>query len=161
MHSNTGLLAQHLELTSYEATRFIISSFNDYVLDFLRDHPQALDPDLAQITARVRLTMENPPVEWLWSQQSPESQKKWGQEEHATAFVLRVFDFVMDEGLFPEDSSVEEAVYQIHRRLCGLQSLWLRNGVWIEDQELQAQLGGALEKIMEVELVRATRRVEY
>ena len=160
MLSNTGLLAQHLELRSYQALSFIISYFNNYVLNFLRDHPQALDPDLAQITARVRLTEEHPPVQWLWTQESPESQKKWGQEEHATAFVLRVLDFVVDEGLFPEDYSIDEAVYQFHRRLCVLQSLWLRNGVWVEDQELQAQLRGALEKVMDVELVRATYRAE-
>ena len=160
MLSNTGLLAQHLELRSYQALSFIISYFNNYVLNFLRDHPQALDPDLAQITARVRLTEEHPPVQWLWTQESPESQKKWGQEEHATAFVLRVLDFVVDEGLFPEDYSIDEAVYQVHRRLCVLQSLWLRNGVWVEDQELQAQLRGALEKVMDVELVRATYRAE-
>ena len=160
MLSNTGLLAQHLELTSHLALSFIISYFNNYVLNFLRDHLLALDPDLAQITARVRLTEEHPPVQWLWTQESPESQKKWGQEEHATAFVLRVLDFVVDEGLFPEDYSIDEAVYQVHRRLCVLQSLWQRNGVWVEDQELQAQLGGALEKVMDVELVRATYRAE-
>ncbi len=161
MRSATGFLAQYLGLTSVQATHFIVAYFNEYVLNYLQDHPRALDPDLAQIKARVHLTMDNPPVQWLWNQESPESQKQWGQEEHATAFVLHVFDFVVDEGLFPENSSIDEAVYQIHRRLCVLQSLWLRNGVWIEDQELQAQLAGDLETIMQVELARATCPAEY
>jgi hypothetical protein len=155
MHSAIHFLAQHLELANPHVAGFIVSCFNEYVVNFLWNNPLVLDPDLAQIRARVHLTMAHQPVGWLWTQQTPEAQQLMGQDEHATVFVLRVLDFLAAEDLWPKDCGVDQAVYQIHQRLCVLQSLWLGNRVWVENSAVQAGLKRALVKAMEeAELLR-------
>jgi hypothetical protein len=154
MYSAVDFLAKHLEIDILEVTHFAVSCFYDYVAGFLNSHPEALDPDLAQIRARVRLTMAHRPAGWLWTQQdTAEARQAWGQDEHATAFVLRVLHHVFIKGHLVNGCTVDEAVYQIHRRFCMLQSIWLENGVWIGDRELQTELKRALTKVMrDVEL---------
>ncbi|KAK3301689.1 uncharacterized protein B0T15DRAFT_497404 [Chaetomium strumarium] len=149
MYSAVVFLAKHLEIDSLEVTHFTVSCFHDYVTGFLNNnknnnnnnnnsHPNTLDPELAQIRAR----------------HTAEAQQAWGQDAHATAFVLRVLDHVFIKGLFVNGCcTVEEAVCQIHRRLCMLQSIWLENGVWVGDRALQTELKSALAKVMrDVEL---------
>jgi hypothetical protein len=149
----TTFLANHLNLGP-QAVGLIISCFNDYVCNFLWNNPGVLDPDVRQIMARVRLTMAHRPAQWLWTQNSPESQRAMGQDEHATVFVLRVLSFLVAEGLCPRECEIDHAVLHIHQRLCILQSLWLENGVWVESPELQVQLRTALKTAMDNELVQ-------
>jgi hypothetical protein len=142
-------LVEHLQLGNPEVARFVVSCFSLYVLDFLQSHPNALDPQLAQIRARVHLTMAHRPVGWLWTQHTPDAMRLWGQEEHATSFVLRVLDYAVNKGLCPKDCSVDRLVDEVYQRLCVLQSLWQGNGVWVEDRRLQEALRGALLTAME------------
>ena len=148
MHSAITFLAEALELGTPQTTLFVISCFNDYAFDFLLGHPYVLDPDLAQIEARIHLTMAHRPVGWLWTQQTPEAKQDWGQEEHAAAFVLRVVDYLYAQGHFPNDCTIDTVVNQIHQRLCILQSVCLGNGTWVEDAELQNELRRALAEVM-------------
>ncbi|KAH6839429.1 hypothetical protein B0I37DRAFT_438955 [Chaetomium sp. MPI-CAGE-AT-0009] len=137
-------LAQHLNIESRWAAAVIINCFTEYVSDFLLYHPDVLDPDFAQIRARVHLTMAHRPVGWLWTQETASAKQFWGQEEHATSFVLHVLDYLYNSGYIPKDCTIDSAVSQIHQRLCMLQSLCLGNGVWIEDSRLQDDLRMAL-----------------
>jgi hypothetical protein len=160
MNSALTFLATHLELGTPEITRFVISSFSDYAFDFLQAHRNVLDPELAQIKARVHLTMAHRPVGWLWTQHAPEAKRTWGQEEHAAAFVLHVLDDIYTSKSFPNDCCIDTLVYEIHRRLCVLQSLCLGNGTWVEDEHFRAQLRRALEvAVGEVELGRTASRL--
>ncbi|KAK4239584.1 hypothetical protein C8A03DRAFT_42815 [Achaetomium macrosporum] len=159
MYSAVAFLAKHLEIDILEVTHFAVSCFYDYVAGFLHGHPSALDPELAQIRARVQLTMAHRPVGWLWTQHTTDAQQAWGQDEHATAFVLRVLDHIYMKGHLVNGVTVDEAVYQIHRRLCMLQSIWLENGVWVGGRVLQTELKRALTKAMrDVELDWAITR---
>lgn len=72
-----------------------------------------------------------------------------GQDEHATVSVLRMLDSQGTKGLWPKESSVDQTIYEIHQRLCVLQSLWLENGVWVEDLVLQVDLKRALVRAIE------------
>ncbi|KAK4153510.1 hypothetical protein C8A00DRAFT_33738 [Chaetomidium leptoderma] len=157
MRSAIQFLAQHLDLKTPEVAGYLISRFSEYVLNFLHDHPNVLDPDFAQIRARVHLTMAHRPVGWLWTQHNtPAAMRLWGQEEHATALVLRVLDYLANEGHCPKDCGIDQMAFEIHRCLCVLQSLWLQNGVWVGDRQLEMELGRALGIAMEeLELVRA------
>ncbi|KAK4097466.1 hypothetical protein N658DRAFT_433890 [Parathielavia hyrcaniae] len=165
------LLANHLELGSADLARFIVSCFNHYVLDFLVCHPTALDPQLSQIQARVRLTLAHRHAGWLWTQQPDDSRddmrdSEWGQEEHATAFVLRVLDYLLHvagrEGAEADDECREELgtdqlVEELYRRLCIMQSLIQGSGVWVGDarveMEVRAVLLAAMEEVERCELV--------
>ncbi|KAK3296367.1 uncharacterized protein B0H64DRAFT_374461 [Chaetomium fimeti] len=126
-----AFLAQHLNLENYEVAAFIIRCFNEYSSDFLVHNTDVLDPDFAQIRLRVRVTMKN------------------RQDEHAASFVLDVLGYLHDRGYIPEGCTIEEAVSQIHQRLCMLQSLRLGNAVWIEDRRLEDDLHSALLREME------------
>jgi hypothetical protein len=148
MHSAITFLTEKLELATPETALFVISCFNDYAFDFLLTNPSVLDPDLAQIRARINLTMANRPVGWLWTQQTPEAKKAWGQEEHATAFVLRILDYLYVHGHFPNYCAIDAVVNQIHQGLCVLQSVCLGNGTWVEDAGLQDELRRALAEVM-------------
>lgn len=149
MDSPIAFFATQLELGSPEVARFVISSFRDYAFDFLQAHPNVLDPDLAQIRARVHLTMAHRPVGWLWTQHTPESKRAWGQEEHATAFVLHVLDDLYTSKNLPHDCSIDTFVSEIYRRLCVLQSICLGHDTWVEDEQLRVQLTRALQAAME------------
>ncbi|KAK4043858.1 hypothetical protein C8A01DRAFT_43234 [Parachaetomium inaequale] len=157
MHSAITFLAEKLELGVPQTTLFVISCFNDYAFDFLLNNPNVLDPDLAQIRARIHLTMAHRPVGWLWTQQMEEAKEAWGQEEHAAAFVLRVLDYLYALGHFPNDCPIDAAVNQIHQRLCVLQSVCLGDGTWVEDAGLQSELRRALAEVMgEIECANAS-----
>lgn len=158
MRSALQVLSDHVELGNPTTVAFVVACFHDYVAGFLRSHPDALEPDFAQITVRVRLTVEHRAVRWVWTQLTPEARQVWSQDEHAAAFVLRVLARLDAQGLrvVPEDWGLEEeAVYDIYCRLCRLQSLWLGSGTWIEDARVQAELRSALVRVMEeIELVK-------
>jgi hypothetical protein len=138
MHSATLFLAQNLGLSNPETASVWISSFRSYTHGFLQSNLHVLDPDYGQILARVRLTRVHWLTKWFWTQE-PEAEAAWLQEEYATAFVLRVLGCTS-----LGRRCVDEAVYEVHRRLCVLQSVWLENGVWVEDRQLQSELKRAL-----------------
>ncbi|KAL2182071.1 uncharacterized protein P884DRAFT_188945 [Thermothelomyces heterothallicus CBS 202.75] len=148
MRSTLGLLTTLLRLESIETTAFVIRCFGYYASEFLQHHPDALDPDLGQVEARVRLTMAHRPVRWLWTQKAAEAKRLWQQEEHAAAFALRILDHFFARGGCADDCDIGIAVGQIHQRLCILQSLFLGNSAWVEDPTLQEELRGALEDAM-------------
>ncbi|KAL2195422.1 hypothetical protein P885DRAFT_40727 [Corynascus similis CBS 632.67] len=150
MRSPLGLLKDLLRLETTEMTAFVILCFSSYVSDFLQHHPDVLEPDLAQVKARVRLTLTHPPVRWLWTQKTVNTRRVWRQDEHAAAFVLRVLEYLYMWGNCHKDWYTEFVVDQIHQRLCILQSLFLGNGTWVGDQTLQNELGTALEDAMEI-----------
>jgi hypothetical protein len=149
MHSDLPFITRTLDLPTPETTLLVLTCFNYYVTNFLSRNPLVLDPDIAHILARVRLTMTRPPTRWLWLQDTAEAWEEMGQEEHATIFVLRVLSYMASEGLWATDSGVSRAVCEIHQWLCKLQSLWLGNGVWIEDVEMEAELRKAIWRVMQ------------
>ncbi|KAH6627532.1 hypothetical protein F5144DRAFT_652456 [Chaetomium tenue] len=143
MDALTFLVCQ-LRMEDPHTAAFFISCFNDYAYEYLLHHPDVLDPDFAHIRARVHLTMAHRPVGWLWTQETPWAKQSWGQEEHATAFVLHVLDYVYNRGYISNDFTIDQAIWEIHRRLCMLQSLCLGNGIWVEDAVYEKNLQKAL-----------------
>jgi hypothetical protein len=72
----------------------------------------------------------------------------WGQDEHATSFVLRVLDHLINNGHCPKDCSIYKALDEVCQRLCVLQCLFLRNGAWVEQGKCQDELRDALLTVM-------------
>lgn len=139
-----ALLNKHLSIHNQELTDLVVCCFSDYVRVFLVQHPQALDPDCAQIQMRVRLTLAHGGSRWLWTQTALEARQAWTQDEHATAFILEILTHISKKGLVPKNGGIDAAVEGLHKRLSLLQSLWLGNGVWIEDPQLRKELRDAV-----------------
>ncbi|KAK4119636.1 hypothetical protein N657DRAFT_693569 [Parathielavia appendiculata] len=99
---------------------------------------------------KVYLTMAHRPVGWLWIQRTPEAMQAWGQEEHATSFVLRVLNYLVAQANdCRENFRTYQLVEEVYRQLCVLQSLVQGNGVWVVDAPLQEEVRTVLLTAME------------
>ncbi len=142
------VLTECLVLPNADITSFIMTCLYDYVRNFLRHNPNVLDPHLPHIKLRIALTAEHPSVGWSWTQDASETKQEWVQEEHATVFVLSILRYLVSNGYCAQSCDPERAIYEIHQWLCILQSLWLENGVWVDDLQLQTRLKNALVETM-------------
>lgn len=147
MPSPLSTLTEHLGLPNEAATLAVVEAFESYVRRFLhhhhRHHRDVLDPDLRQIRLRLVLAAAHPSAVWRWGRRAdPGDGAEWLQSEHATAFVHRL---LVSGG---RGGGGDKAVREMHRRLCLLQSVWLENGVWVEDEVVQSKLKRALVSVM-------------
>ncbi|KAL2271982.1 hypothetical protein VTJ83DRAFT_1353 [Remersonia thermophila] len=166
--SSLSFLARHLDLGTPALARAILTHFARYALGVLskqQDWPGLADPDLRHIVLRIRLSLDHKHARWPWTQQPPGvamlndgddedggDTSRWGQEEHATYFMLRVLAEVHHARkrgestlpYLPDDGSMERVVKEIHAKLCMLQSVWVDSDAWVEDRMLRAKLAQTL-----------------
>ncbi|KAL2015670.1 hypothetical protein VTK56DRAFT_5048 [Thermocarpiscus australiensis] len=155
MNSAIECLTGVLALTDDDMTRYVIACFHNYVLNFLCAHPNAMDPDVEQIRVRLRLAISQPSAPLGWNQHAVKLKQTESQNVHATLFVQRVLEYLFSNALRPHRYNRQEMIYQIHRRLSALQSLWLGDGLWVDDEQFQVELRNVLITAMkEVELER-------
>ncbi|KAK4131589.1 hypothetical protein BT67DRAFT_485845 [Trichocladium antarcticum] len=157
MGSGIDVLSRYLGLPNTNLASAVMTYFYDYVNNFLQHNRDVLDPHLPHIQLRILLAAEHPSAGWRWTQQGPEAKQTWDQDEHATVFVQAVLQHPVADRYCPGDCSPARPIHTIHQWLCMLQSVWLGNGVWVDDGQLQTQLRDALMEVMwKIELTRAS-----
>jgi len=149
-------LIRHLKI-AHLCPRFVfqvVALFFLYVRDFLQDNTHVLDPQLAQVKLRVRLALIYQQASWGWDRQfgyDPDNVYPPLQDDYAAEFVIGVIRLFlkMGKGITVteerEQCEFDELVQEIHRWLCVLQSVWLRNGVWIEVRWFEDRMHRALD----------------
>ncbi|KAL2260097.1 hypothetical protein VTK26DRAFT_6018 [Humicola hyalothermophila] len=142
-----------LSLPSPSLTHALIAHFSAYLTHFLRhqDPTLVLDPHLPQITLRLALASAHPEAGWPWTTTTTATPDGQGPDEHAALFVRRVLRDMIAGGYDcgGGDGDHGAAVRKVHTWLCVLQSLWLGNGVWVEEGEGQGEWRAALLEVLE------------
>ncbi|KAK4182641.1 hypothetical protein QBC35DRAFT_478890 [Podospora australis] len=158
-------LTHHLSLPSSTLSLpFITSAFAEYATNYLSSvanvSQMILDPDLAQISARVSLSLQHPSTPFAstpfastpfaWTKNPGESETEWDQTDHAVRFVARVLDILPTRAASvvasknTQQGGYTEVLKDIHTLLCILQSIWVDQDTWVEDEGVRGQLRGAL-----------------
>ncbi|KAK3681012.1 hypothetical protein B0T22DRAFT_445703 [Podospora appendiculata] len=129
-------LTVHFCLPNEAATAYIVTLFQQYVDDFLADHPDALEPVFHTVDLRLELQANNPFSSWAWADPCVPDKAGWDQGAHAAGFVHKARHYGRVHG----HHDVPGVVKELFDLLCILQSLWqTRDDKWIDDDDADAR----------------------
>ncbi|KAK4223620.1 hypothetical protein QBC38DRAFT_44891 [Podospora fimiseda] len=123
------LLTSTLSLPTPETTFQILTFFHPYANQFLshcRDLQSLYDPDYTQIKLQFSVLPN-------WSEEID-------QTAHAMWFIWRVCEFITTNRaggteMVREMVRDEYFLREAHKILCVLQSVWIGNGSWVDDED--------------------------